>query len=433
MEFPLFQAIAAVIAHLGVGPATAARLTGLIFFEVTCALIGILALQWFSRLTALSAVLLFQLTPFAAQYAWASLIEFLATALAVGATVTMNVWLERRRPMLLAGVASLLVVAFLVKPTTAAPWLIPYLVPAGKALQRTTSRKQLRTNLALVGLPPALGLGAGLLWTWHADGIKADNLYTSFLTSDRLRTWNFGSVAERGHLGNWGAIAMRLPALTGGAAVLLVATVIAIVCWRGSWPTVALTLVPIVSVGTFFNLYVVHDYYLCAVYPAVILVVAAALSGLARSTPDRVGMIITGIGVLGVLGMAWVSPQGQLYEANVRSRPVVPALSREISAETSRSAGIVVVGCDWDPTFLYYADRRGLMLRTGEGDADIAHHFADPTDRRLPELPAALVPEPLSYVAYCGEPPAGMEFLPSTVTATPVAPHLWLLTRRGGS
>ena len=414
LEFPLFQALAAIIGHAGLDAGAASRLTGLIFFEATCALLGILALQWFSRSTALLTVILFQLPPFAAQWAWSSLIEFLATAAAIAAVITMNVWVRRRRPVLIGLAIALQLVAFLVKPTTAAPWLFAYAVPAVQALRQTKSFRERQSVLGWIALPPLTGILGAALWTHHADAIKAENPYTVFITSGRLPSWNFGTLDERIDVNNWIAIFNRLPALAGGTALLLGFAVMMLVFWRASLPALALVLVPMAAVGAFFNLYVVHDYYLCAIYPAVILILAAAITGMARLLPDRnTSLAVVVATTLFLLALAWTSPQGQQYQANVAARQPFPVLSRDIAAHTERNDGIILVGCDWDPTWLYYADRRGLMLRADE----VAH-----------VLPARLIPDTLSYLGYCGA-PDGMKFLPPSVTAVQVAPHVFRLVR----
>jgi hypothetical protein len=142
-------------------------------------------------------------------------------------------------------------------------------------------------------------------------------------------------------------------------------------------------------------------------------------------------MAIAGAASLSIIALAWTSPLGQLYEANIRSRFNPPALSRELSLGTPRSAGIIVVGCDWDPTVLFYAKRRGLMLRADRGDADIFVDDAGPNDD-LPKVSAGAIPRPFSYVAFCSS-DRGTAFLPPTVKAVPISPHLWHLVPRGGA
>jgi hypothetical protein len=48
--------------------------------------------------------------------------------------------------------------------------------------------------------------------------------------------------------------------------------------------------------------------------------------------------------------------------------PVTDPGSERIRAATNANDLILVVGCDWNPTTLYFADRRGLMLRNNDLD-----------------------------------------------------------------
>lgn len=414
-EFPLFQSIAAVAGQLGTDAATASRLTGLFFFEITCALMGLLALQWFSRSTALIGMTLYQLTPFGVQWGWASLIEYLATAAALGAVVAFTTWHKRRTGLLIAIAVVLQVAAFLIKPTTALPWLVAYAVPAVWAVMGCRSWREKWTVVSWASLPPAAAVLAAGLWTGYADRVKAASHYTQFVTSGRLTSWNAGTLDQRADMNSWIEILNRMPALAGGTGVLMGLAIVSMACWRASLPSIAIVLVPAVAIGTFFNLYVQHDYYLCAVYPAVILVVASAIAGIMRALPDVSTAAVVGAALsFGLLVLAWTSPPGQAYQANISARPPLPDLSREIASATSSRDGVIVVGCDWDPTWLYYADRRGLMLRADE----LTH-----------EVPASWIPGTLSYLAYCGNAAPSLRFLPDDVSAVQVSPHVYALTK----
>jgi hypothetical protein len=38
---------------------------------------------------------------------------------------------------------------------------------------------------------------------------------------------------------------------------------------------------------------------------------------------------------------------------------------------TETNSKIIMLGCDWDPTILYFAKRKGLMLTQGRFDSEI--------------------------------------------------------------
>lgn len=58
---------------------------------------------------------------------------------------------------------------------------------------------------------------------------------------------------------------------------------------------------------------------------------------------------------------SWFISSQNGYPANIKSNHAyVPPLSISISENSFPTDRILVIGCDWDPTVLYYADRYGL-------------------------------------------------------------------------
>src|SRR5690606_19001151 len=108
-------------------------------------------------------------------------------------------------------------------------------------------------------------VGAGFLWNSHADAIKGASPATQFLTADALDAWNFGTLPQRLDPRNWQISGSRI---AGPIAPYLLPILAAMgLVWRGPGGTqrlflAAAALCVIVPVATFFNLYVVHDYYL---------------------------------------------------------------------------------------------------------------------------------------------------------------------------
>ena len=136
-------------------------------------------------------------------------------------------------------------------------------------------RSRTAAVLALLVLVP---LVATALWTRHADAIKAASPLTDWLTSSELEEWNFGSLSQRFDRGVWGVIGGRVVVhILGFAGVALLAVaLVALVrsAQRLFWVGVVLAgaLPPLV----FTNLYLVHDYYLAAVTPALAALIGRA-------------------------------------------------------------------------------------------------------------------------------------------------------------
>ena len=378
-EFPLFQAFASVPMSFGISPDRSMRLTALACFLLTAVLLWALV-RYITRSAAAGIVtaVVFCFSPFALLWSRASLIEFLATAGAVGFALGAVIWLDRRSRLAWVGAVVAGSVALLVKPTTGAFWALPIL---GAAVDRTHVeavggwfdrvwtwiRKILRPGvLVLLFIPFVLGS----LWTRHADHIKDASITTDWLTSDALREWNMGTLDQRLVAMNWVTIADRVDQLIVGRFLWVGLIVVALIAvrHRAFWLGIvgAALLPPVI----FFNLYVVHDYYLAAITPAV-----AALLGLVawwaqREFRSRFGSRFATPVVTVVLCAVWLVPTlwttSSYWHVAYEVRGP-PQLAYELAARTDPDDRVVALGLDWEPSTFYYANRRGTML---------AHHLA---------------------------------------------------------
>jgi hypothetical protein len=371
-EFPIFQALASVPMSMGLTPDTAMRLTGFVMFLVTAGLVwGLVRYVTRRPVPAAAALVAFSFSPFALLWSRASLIEYLATAGAVGFAFSAIVWWGTRRWWwaVLAIVAG--TTGMLVKPTTAAFWVFPILgwVIAGTDTRewghwaRSAWRKAKRVltpGLAAIISLPFLG---AFIWTRHADAIKAASSTTDWLTESALRTWNYGTIAQRLDVWNWllvfGRGSQRLlgPIIWG---VLLLLPLF-VVDRRWFWMGVALT--GILPVAVFLNLYVVHDYYLAAISPSTALLLGAG-TGWMYQQLRRFGSVAGTVGII-VLGTVWLAstllptlPYWRTAYASI-DRSVIAAEVPHVTAPQDR---LIVAGLDWSPHLLYYANRRGMML-----------------------------------------------------------------------
>lgn len=362
-ELPLFQAAASLVMDVGLRDDVAMRSTGLACFLLTAFLLYGLVRHVAGSVSAVAALLAFVATPFAIQWSRTSMIEYLATAGAVGFAWATVAWRDSRRPALgaLALVAGL--VGMLVKPTTAVFWMLPALGYRPTDSSRGSGRGR---HLALAGLV-AVPLLAAILWIRHADAIKSASPTTAWLTSAKLREWNFGTVAQRLDPDVWGVISARVILwITGvvGAALLCVA-VLAVVKspQRLFWVGVALAgLLPPLA---FTNLYFQHTYYLAAVTPAVAALIGLGAGCLWKRLPNRprvrgtaavAGTLLLASGAVGLDSSHWTA----IYDDE--PHPETTSIARELAEVTRPEEYVGVVGLDWSPVLLYYADRRGLMV-----------------------------------------------------------------------
>jgi hypothetical protein len=205
-----------------------------------------------------------------------------------------------------------------------------------------------------------------LLWTRHADAVKAASPTTAWLTSDALDEWNFGTISQRLDRGVLGEIASRVVLREIGLAgiALLAVAVIAVVRSPQRWFWLGIALAALLPPLAFINLYLVHDYYIAAVSPAI-----AALLGLGAGFVWRLVSgrplavaIAVGAGVLVVFStLAGDRDYWQAsYDADPHSKTL--ALARELESLTQPDDRVAVIGLDWSPAVLYYAHRWGQMV-----------------------------------------------------------------------
>ena len=369
-EFPLFQALAALVMDAGVAPDLALRLTGLACFLLTAAALWLLVRRIATPVTAVLALAFFVCSPFGLLWSRTSLIEYLATAASLWFVVTGMAW--RDRPGMVTWIAAVVLgaVAMAVKITTGVFWILPLLAYRPAALDEPASsggsrRVQLLGLAGMLAIPVVAGLG----WTVHADQIKAQGEFTAWLTSSALQTWNFGTLAQRLRPANWLVPARRIASeMVGLPFLLLLLPVPFAVARSRQWLAwLALAGVVILPIATLFNLYVVHDYYLAALSPAV-----AALLGLGAAWvwEHRGGRVLTTAIVVGAVAFAALSYSltfsywSSIFQPVSDPAKILPQAA-ELASVSQPGDLAIVQGRDWSPAVLYYARREGLAVPNG--------------------------------------------------------------------
>jgi multisubunit Na+/H+ antiporter MnhF subunit len=415
MEFPLVQAIAAVLIRMGVGPDSAMRIVGLAGFQATAILLAVLVVRWHGKLSAIVVVALFEFSPFGLAWGAAALIDFPAATLSLGMVVGLDAWFRTgsRIGLLLGAMSGWL--AFLVKATTPPAWCVLVVVSAATAYLTARSWSRIITGFLAGPIP---GVAAGLWWTRYADAVKSRNPLTHFLTSASLQDWNFGTLSQRLDPGAWVPVFVRINCeIAGPLALGLVLAVLGIILAptrvervrRAGWLATAAA-APLL----FFNLYHVHNYYLIGIFPAIIAAVGIGIVAVAQRLRANTTWVAVAGTALIVVGSA--VPQNDMLQWI--TSPVPNPGGERIRAATSANDLIAVLGCDdWDPATLYFADRRGLMLR--DNNLDVwkheninDYHYLFTCDQALPVA---------KYV------PAGYQLVPAS------APGLWRIIGVPGS
>jgi len=365
-EFPLFQALAAGVMSWGLSADAAMRTTALACFLLSALLLWGLVRHIGGRVAAMVTLALYIFSPFSLLWSRASLIEYLAVAGALGWLWAGLLWQERRRFVYAAAAIAGGLVVMLVKPTTGAFWLLPLLAyPTGREGRgwRSWLRARMDPVLAVIIVVPFV---AAMAWTGHADAIKGASPATQWLTSSRLSEWNYGSLDQRLTFASWSRIVGRVTTqLTGFPGWLLPLAALIGIRTRTAQFWAALAAVPILTILTFFNLYVVHDYYLVAVSPLLAAVMGFAFARLWHALAPTRGPIF----LLSAL-VAWMGALLLLAPAfwtrgywDGRVSDVYPEVA-EVARLTLPTDLIAFDGYGWTPEVPYYSRRIGRMTRS---------------------------------------------------------------------
>lgn len=367
LEFPLFQSLGALLMHTGLPSDAAARLLALVSFQASGLFLALILFRWHGRMVALAAVALFEFLPLGLSWGAASLIDFFAVALALAMVCFLDQWFRGGSILTLLAGSLAAVLAFLVKPTTAPSWSLLLIASAAMVINRTGWRIQWKRLLLGFAIGPGTGVVAAGIWTSYADSVKASNPLTRFLTSIALRGWNFGTLAQRVDPHVYVAILNKVmvhiagPGMVGlwlgiGAAIVLPRSTQRLAIW--GWLLAAIS-APLI----FLNLYSIHTYYLIAVYPALVTVMAIGLVWAARFLPRRNSRRVITAGVVATLVATFSSAGARSDFSELIDGGSVPKASIEIREFTPANSSIIMIGCDWDPTIMYFAQREGVMFR----------------------------------------------------------------------
>lgn len=255
-----------------------------------------------------------------------------------------------------------------------------------------------------------------ILWTNYADSIKRDNPFAEWLTSENLRYWNFGSLSQRLSEEAWVSIFARIW-LIGGISALIVLPLLFVFLLevKRGMQLLAVVALPLISPLVYFNLYVVHDYYFLAILFPTILSLALLIKLAQRNISNTVRKATFASVLLLLLAPSWIfTIPNRDYKVFISSnRDVIPPLALEIEKHTLPQDRIYVIGCDWDPSVLFYAKRYGIAVPNWIGT----------TENALTYLKESRTEDESRYLAVCdnSSPPIDNE----TYRFKQVSPNIW--------
>jgi 4-amino-4-deoxy-L-arabinose transferase-like glycosyltransferase len=376
MEFPIFQlTAAALIRSTGVNIDVGCRLTSILFFYLSAAILFLIASHCFQNSKAGLCVLgVYLWSPFTILWSRTSMIEFAPIAFGLAYVYCLIKWFASPKQFgwVLAGMicGSIAALAKITSLAAMAPVLAVFsLAFLWREFNSTEKDQRLRLclrRLSVLILFAAIPLVVGMAWVWYSDQVKNASPLTAWLTSSGLSGWNYGTLHQRLAIKNWFVVVSRIfeQMLPFGTMLLPILGVGSL--FTASWPTrcflVGMLLGAVLPVLIFFNLFLIHDYYLCAIAPCM-----AVLSGygvftiagwLGRGNWFGISVFATGLMISWLLGYDYLRTA---YNGSYHD-PIVE-LAQAVEKITPSGKYVLVADDDWNSDILYYSNRRGCMLR----------------------------------------------------------------------
>ncbi|MFM8955579.1 MAG: hypothetical protein ACKOH9_07315 [Actinomycetota bacterium] len=249
----------------------------------------------------------------------------------------------------------------LVKLNTTVIWVLGALVFLAVGSQLNLRRRLWVIAALFASLIPSF------IWTSYADSVKSQGKYSSWLVSDRLNEWYFGTLKDRFDFKTIsGSLTQFTEASVGGTFVLIVLVFLAFS--RKENRAIALSLLVVLIGGPliFIRLYITHPYYWTAVLPAAVLLACLGLANLADLLKKHLEFRLTPalffVAVI-IVSSSYLSNTGVSYMDLFLYRRPVPDVAAVIIDETEPDDLLIVIGDDWSPATHFYSNRRGLALR----------------------------------------------------------------------
>lgn len=404
-EFPLFQAIVAFVSPTESFVEPIGRTLSLAFFIATGVILVLLINRFLNKSASSLFLAWYLFSPFSLQWGSAFLIENLAVLFGVSSSYLFYSAVHEEKSKLLPIASILMAGSFLVKSTTAPVYcLFAFALitirPRGMWWSDIRSSLTIFAKLTALVLP---GLLVAYSWTRYSDQIKSQSLLTEKLTSSALTFWNFGTLEQRFQAETYLPILNRvLQEILGPAGVVLVIVGLTISLKRHRLEVPLLVLTAASGPLIFLNLYYVHAYYLSAVYPILIAATIWSISIFFDQVrkPNQLPLVAGALIALQIISYPFM-PLARNDVRLLTARIEPPEVSRAIEKYTTDADSIILIGCDWDPTYLYYANRNGLMLPEWmfpKGKSEIANAITEFANDATKLVFCRTVEDPKSFI-----------------------------------
>jgi hypothetical protein len=373
-EFPLFQFSAALlIRFFSLEADYANRLASLIWFSLCLTPLWFFIRRFISILASLATVTIFSFSAFSLQWSRGSLIEYCAVFFGITFALFLHKLWDKHSLLSFLGATLAGATCAAVKSTTFFTFLLLALISLPNIAKRLLLIRENVSRILLISTSCLVAMFVGFVWTRHADHIKAANPATRWLESSQLNEWSFGTLQQRRTYSNWEVILGRIDSLIIPKFSLVLLVVVPLVFRLVRHISLASLAVMFISILTFFNLYVIHDYYLVAISIPAAILVGCLFEGILSQYQGKAQFLTFSLTL--ALSVVWLLLPTKWYWMMPRND--IPKFVTELSSLTKEDQYVFVGGRDWDPTLLYYAKRQGLMLAQRGASLDDIKRMTD--------------------------------------------------------
>ncbi len=368
LEFPVYQAVAAVLYKVFSPDVIWARLLSICFGLLSIVFVYRIARKFLDERPSIFAAFFYAFMPLDIFFQRVPIPDPLAIMLSLMMLDFLIEGIKGNTGRLVFGILAA-ALGIVIKSPIVAPLYLPLLYVAWR--QKEDRPAAMARFFISLGIP----LAALAVWQYHANAVNDKYFvkgaypftYLSSKVSIKLRPfnhWYFGTVSQRLDIGNYAAIGgyvvkqllsvIGMPFAAAGIISLAAAKKGRFFfCWMLSIG---------ITIMVFFNLYVVHNYYHLFWAPVLAIVCGAGAAWLLDISPGRRWQASIVLMLLaGFLGASLYVSERVLFQ---RENDLL-ATGKFIDEHAGKGAMIATSlprGDAWNPTLMYYADRRGFTL-----------------------------------------------------------------------
>lgn len=206
----------------------------------------------------------------------------------------------------------------------------------------------------------------GVIWISFADGVKAANALGAQMTSGHLMEWTYGTIGQRLSTAFWYEIGWTRVLVRNAGGLLGVGLLVGTIFFTRAAPRrAALTggAVALVSVLTFSNLHLLHEFAQSGFVAFVLAALAITAVALAQRTGSAADLLAVIAVMLGSNYSEFSSNAARVIRrefdaTNTRTLAVADVLR----AHTAADVPVVIFGNDWCSDIAFYSQRRTFTV-----------------------------------------------------------------------